>query len=705
MSLYDDATLICLAKGAAGKDGVLYNIKPEEKLKPTELITEGGFENNNVDSNWSVSLGATGALSVSNNEAVFSGASGDNSVLFQNGVLEVGKTYKVSLTIDIREGGVKIGTGGDGQSNAISDGGIYTQGKHNHSFYHTVVDTAGNDDRFIISRATSPYDFTVDNVSVKEVEQKPLDFTFTRGSNLTATRVAPSGYIEKGRENLITYSNDFSEWGVNTGVYNAPTTGHTGYDGSTNAWLINRISTSVSYVGIPNSPLLSYSGVFTWSIYAKNKSGVNNGILLYTEAGEASFDLTGNGSLISETSTIDTNIESIGSGWFRCSFTASGTINADADGRPRFMVVDTAGSGALGEIYIQNAQLEAGLVATDYIDSKSTTGKAGILEDEPRFDYTGGGCPTWLGEPGRVNLLQYSEYVDGWNQNTADVALSPDASPEGVKNAYRVSGNGTGTQAGISVSVTSGEDYTGSIWIKKVSGASTAKILDTNNTSTTINITTEWQRFEITAESTSTTGRMYVQLASNSSDNEMDIYGAQLEEGSYSTSYIPNHGTSGGATRAVEQADVSNLQSNGIITDTQGTFFIDVPDYSTSAVQWDVLSSDFYFSLRAAFFVSNVSVYERILNTQSTIRTISPSDVARLGTTTRRKLALSWNGTSLITSINGTSFDDTIDSTLASQLDKIRRANWTTTKVSTDQILMFDKQLTKEELNELTSIS
>ena len=36
------------------------------------------------------------------------------------------------------------------------------------------------------------------------------DFTFSRGSNLSATRVNASQLIEKGRENTLLYSNDFS---------------------------------------------------------------------------------------------------------------------------------------------------------------------------------------------------------------------------------------------------------------------------------------------------------------------------------------------------------------------------------------------------------------------------------------------------------------------------------------------------------------
>ena len=35
------------------------------------------------------------------------------------------------------------------------------------------------------------------------------DFTFSRGSNLAATRVDVNGLIEKGRENLVLQSNQF----------------------------------------------------------------------------------------------------------------------------------------------------------------------------------------------------------------------------------------------------------------------------------------------------------------------------------------------------------------------------------------------------------------------------------------------------------------------------------------------------------------
>ena len=56
------------------------------------------------------------------------------------------------------------------------------------------------------------------------------DFTFSRGSNLAATRVGADGLIEKGRENLLTRSNTFDLWNIRN-----VTSGHAGYDGTNDA--------------------------------------------------------------------------------------------------------------------------------------------------------------------------------------------------------------------------------------------------------------------------------------------------------------------------------------------------------------------------------------------------------------------------------------------------------------------------------------
>jgi len=50
MSFYDDASLVFLPSGGAGKDGKAYSIKPVPEYG-TELVTNGGFD---TDSDWNL---------------------------------------------------------------------------------------------------------------------------------------------------------------------------------------------------------------------------------------------------------------------------------------------------------------------------------------------------------------------------------------------------------------------------------------------------------------------------------------------------------------------------------------------------------------------------------------------------------------------------------------------------------------------------
>ena len=91
------------------------------------------------------------------------------------------------------------------------------------------------------------------------------DFTFSRGSNLAATRVNASGLIEKGRENLLLQSNQFdTTW--STG-FSSATSGEQGYDGSNDAWLLTATGGSASIHYKLQS--ISATGVMTHSLYAK----------------------------------------------------------------------------------------------------------------------------------------------------------------------------------------------------------------------------------------------------------------------------------------------------------------------------------------------------------------------------------------------------------------------------------------------------
>jgi hypothetical protein len=220
------------------------------------------------------------------------------------------------------------------------------------------------------------------------------DFTFSRGSNLAATRVDVNGLIEKGRENLLVQSNQFdTSWAVtNTGVV---TGSQSGYDGSSDAWLLSTSQGSSGYV-YQNT---SASNVLSFSFYAKAGSLdwtyiLVNGNSTYAATAfnlsSGTFATNFGGGFVAR------NSESVGNGWYRITLTTN-------NGSSRVRIYPAYGDGAIGNagnIYIQDAQLEQGLVATDYIETGASTAQAGILEDLPRLDYSGGAsCPSLLLEP------------------------------------------------------------------------------------------------------------------------------------------------------------------------------------------------------------------------------------------------------------------------------------------------------------------
>ena len=158
------------------------------------------------------------------------------------------------------------------------------------------------------------------------------------------------------RTNLILQSNQFDTTWSN---YNSTDTGgQSGYDGSDDAWLIEKTGGA----GLMQQSI-SASGLHTFSVYAKQ--GTVNGVRVQIGAGTnryTFFDL--NAGTIGTSNAISNTIESMGNGWYRCAVTA----DEAAISLLRIYVTDGEDtSGTTGSIYIQDAQFETGSVATEYI--------------------------------------------------------------------------------------------------------------------------------------------------------------------------------------------------------------------------------------------------------------------------------------------------------------------------------------------------
>lgn len=389
------------------------------------------------------------------------------------------------------------------------------------------------------------------------------DFTFSRGSNLTATRVGPTGLIEKGRQNLLKQSNQFdTSWILSNGASVGSRVADP--NGGNNAWELNYDGTTGGR--IQQQVSVTDGGVYVFSIYARVPSGTRD-LQLYT---------TISGSPITITLTTT---------WQRFELFRTNVGYTQAFPQLR------DNTGVAGTIHIYQAQYEAGLAATDYIESGASTGKAGLLENEPRFDYSGGAtCPSLLLEPSRTNLVGQSEYFGGsyWTVDGASF-VGGLSSPEGLSNAYELkegANNGFHFFYDNGFTIVNGTSYTMSVFVKyngrqwfrlwgQFGSSNKQAYFDVQNgvtgskdagvVSGIEDYGNGWYRVYLTATSDGTAGRYRGYLAITDGDPSYQgddtsgvyLYGAAFEEGSYPTSYIPNH-SGGSATRTDDLGSIGD---------------------------------------------------------------------------------------------------------------------------------------------------
>jgi hypothetical protein len=415
------------------------------------------------------------------------------------------------------------------------------------------------------------------------------DFTFSRGSNLAATRVNSEGLIEKGRENVLRNSNAPNTHTTNLSTYSGSQADPFG--GNT-AWAWRETATTGQHYGLTANAETLGVGVWTFSVYVKpvNKTSV---FFTWNSPNAGNYGAT-NFTFSSKTfsgSSIAEGYEELSNGWFRLYF----AINVTSAGIWN-VYYNQLGSytGDVNNGYdFTRFQIERGLVATEYIETTTTTAQAGILEDMPRLDYSGGSCPSLLLEPQRSNLFTQSEnFTSYWVSNGGTRTPNQSTSPDGGLNATEFLFNSYAS--GVYTPSFAAGTYTMSIFIKPVSGNGLIRMglgLDNSKLNTsTLEITNQgtgngslidygngWYRFITTITTSSSTSANIYNL--NSNNVTAYIYGAMLEEGSYATSYIPTYGSS--VTRSEDSCVKTGISS--LIGQTEGTLFVEFETPDTNS--------------------------------------------------------------------------------------------------------------------------
>lgn len=542
------------------------------------------------------------------------------------------------------------------------------------------------------------------------------DMTFTRGS--AATRVNSEGLIEKERANLLTYSNDFSEW---TKLNTTTTSGQSGYDGLNNATEISFTAGSTRAIG--NGGLLT--SIVNFSIYVK--AGTHD-IIQFTPSNSATtyanFDISSSNPATGNTGglVIDSNITDIGGGWYRCSV----VLNNSGSGTMWIWIVDSLTSSRAasvstdGNFYIQDAQLEQGLVATDVITTTTTAVYEGITDDVPRVDYSGGGCPSLLLEPQRTNLLHYSSAAplttttgatDEWVIYSATTAVVNDAiGVDGYKNATKYT-NASNASSDYMLyrflTVTSGQTYTVSGYLKLGTATNACIVLNNGsawNTMPNDNFVAtaalgydEWKRFEITFTAPST-NKVNIHIGYHEETNPDDqslgtfyLDSFQVEAGSYSTSLIPTYGTS--TTRVAEDSDLSDLPRT---LSENYTIFAEVErtaPTSENNIEFLDFESDSNDRIRIMTYNNGRVRFRLYFNDGTNDSYFTTSGTFDKGDTI--KICLTYDNDNIVIYANGEQVD-----TETKTLENLTSLNIRTEKIK--QVITFPSTLTSTEAIELT---
>jgi hypothetical protein len=224
-----------------------------------------------------------------------------------------------------------------------------------------------------------------------------------------------------------------------------------------------------------------------------------------------------------------------------------------------------------------------------------------VASNVPRLDYSNGSCPSILVEPQRTNLASYSEQFNNayWTSFESSISANATASPDGNVTADKIidttvntiHANFKGflitTESTLSYFVKSAEYSRVAIGNFSDGGEAVFNL----STGTVVSTSSNWKNSTITALangwfkiSATTNGvigakAIGVQLVNNSGalsfagtgSSGLYIWGAQLEAGSYATSYIPT--TSASVTRNADVISKTGISS--LIGQTEGVLYFD----------------------------------------------------------------------------------------------------------------------------------
>ena len=289
------------------------------------------------------------------------------------------------------------------------------------------------------------------------------------------------------------------------------------------------------------------------------------------------------------------------------------------------------------------------------VDPGTRVGAGGLIEtmssNIPRLDYSNGDCPILLLEPQRTNLVQYSEDFNSWGDSGITVTSNALISPSGDLTADKLQSTANNWRKSDAYTVTNGAEYSVSIYAKLDTSTSTTStrieiyrgvnaIASTFNLSTGAisgsisntfieNVGNDWYRIGGTYISNGSTNIFYIYPSSGYSNaGTMFFWGAQVEQGSYPTSYIKTTGSI--VTRQKDFIDGAG--SSDLFNSLESTFFVQMASFlnaqtNSNGIELAGVNGQNRITLQYDTINNQIRCDVRVLNSAQAIITTQSFDI------------------------------------------------------------------------------
>ena len=582
MSLLDDVSIVVTPNGY--KAGELYAVVPVP-TEGAEEVTNGDFA---TDSDWVKGTG----WAISGGTANCDGSQSGNTDLTQIIATSVGKQYKITYTVsNYSAGSIKI---------RLNSGNVSLSKSSNGTFTEVLSGQGGG----FSLRADLDFTGSIDNVSVKEYTAADMDVTRATA----ATRVDENG--------LVNYAEIVGSEEVTNGDFATSDLSDFGTTYATQEIVSEELKTTLDTANGYGFSKFTFTAEIgkSYRILASCKQGTGNTTNVKSNSGIT---------IANETNAGSWSYDEIG-------------VATSTTCQIRLQV--WGGNGVYGLF--------------DSISVKEVT-----RDNVPRIDYSGGGCPHILAEPLRTNLALNSDTFSGYNTSNVNISSSSTLSPDGVSTAIKLAlDSGTlSSNGGMSFShaTTVGDTLSWSMFVKKAeyryltfsfgSGSAVGFHFDLDTGLITQNLTNAaytlienkieefnngWYKISVSFTELSGSSNRFVCVkpspveptASNNSysstgDGTSGIYiwGAQLESGSFPTSYIPTSVNQ--VTRNQDQFSRDGISS--LIGQTEGTLVLKISKPTTtvsvhSLISFNNAASNSDADSVAIGFSNSNSIYIRV---------------------------------------------------------------------------------------------